>query len=61
MKRKMKQRSIQQHRQQRNIQAKLNKKHCPHGFDIACLICGIGEQNNKRVYHSWSKKTGELA
>ncbi|MBP6114133.1 MAG: hypothetical protein KA474_05315 [Acinetobacter sp.] len=57
----MKQRNIQQHRQQRNIQAMLNKKHCPHGFDIACLICGFGEQNNKRVYHSWSKKTGELA
>ena len=61
MKRKMKQRITQQRRQQRSNASMLKKTNCPHGFDIACLFCGFGEQNNKRVYHSWSKKTGELA
>ncbi|UQS93239.1 hypothetical protein Scipio_00010 [Acinetobacter phage Scipio] len=22
---------------------------CPHGYDIACLICGFGTENGKRV------------
>ncbi|GAA5003436.1 hypothetical protein GCM10023206_07200 [Acinetobacter puyangensis] len=54
MKRKLKQRANQQRRQQRSIQAMMNKTHkthCPHGFDIACLICGFGEQEDKRVWH----------
>ncbi len=24
-------------------------KACPHGYDIACLICGFGTENGKRV------------
>lgn len=24
-------------------------KECPHGYDIACLICGFGTENEKRV------------
>ncbi len=24
-------------------------KECPHGYDIACLICGFGTENGKRV------------
>ena len=61
MKRKMKQRITQQRRQQRSNASMLKKTNCPHGFDIACLICGFGEKDGTRVYHSWSKKTGELA
>lgn len=60
MKRKMRQRVIQQRRQQRNIQAMLSKSHCPHGFDIACLICGFGTVNGERVWHDWTKKKEEV-
>ena len=56
MKRKMKQRIYQHRRQQRNIQAMLKKDKCQHGFDIACLICGFGEVNGERVWHSWTEK-----
>ena len=52
MKRKMRQRVIQQRRQQRNIQAMLSKPHCPHGYDMACLICGFGTVNGERVWHN---------
>jgi len=61
MKRKMKQRVIQQRRLQRNIQAMLSNSHCQHGFDIACLICGFGQKDGKRVWHDWTKKKEEVA
>ncbi|WP_158654364.1 hypothetical protein [Acinetobacter sp. ACNIH2] len=57
----MKQRVIQQRRQQRNIQAMLSNSHCQHGFDIACLICGFGQKDGKRVWHDWTKKKEEVA
>ena len=25
---------------------------CPHGYDVACLICGFGQKNGKMVYHT---------
>lgn len=25
---------------------------CPHGYDVACLICGFGTKGGKRVYHT---------
>lgn len=25
---------------------------CPHGYDSACLICGFGTKDGKRVYHT---------
>ena len=25
---------------------------CAHGYDIACLICGFGRKNGKRVWHN---------
>lgn len=30
-------------------------EYCPHGYDIACLICGFGTKDGKRVWHN--KKT----
>lgn len=26
---------------------------CKHGFDKACLVCGFGEFNGRRVYYDW--------
>lgn len=51
MKRKMKHRIGQQRRHRRNIQAMIKKDKCPHGYDIACLLCGFGEVNGQRVWH----------
>ncbi|MPW44762.1 hypothetical protein [Acinetobacter guerrae] len=56
MKWKMKQRVNQRLRQQRNIQSIIKNSHCPHGYDIACLLCGFGEVDGKRVWHSWAKE-----
>lgn len=33
-------------------------KECPHGYDIACLICGFGTENGKRVDRR--KRAGQL-
>lgn len=61
MKRKMKQRITQQRRQQRSNASMLKKTNCPHGFDIACLICGFGEKDGKRVWHDWTNKEKDVA
>lgn len=29
---------------------------CPHGYDLACLLCGFGTVDDHRVYHSWAKE-----
>ncbi len=29
---------------------------CPHGYDIACLLCGFGTEAGKRIYHQWAKE-----
>lgn len=34
------------------IKAERRIDYCPHGYDIACLICGFGIKNGKRVYHT---------
>lgn len=59
MNRRLKQRSNQQRRQKRNIQETCSNTHCPHGFDVACLLCGFGrdEQGDRR----WAKWTGRGA
>jgi hypothetical protein len=57
----MKQRITQQRRQQRSNASMLKKTNCPHGFDIACLICGFGEEDGKRVWHDWTNKEKDVA
>jgi hypothetical protein len=29
---------------------------CPHGYDVACLLCGFGTENGERVYHNSTKR-----
>lgn len=29
-----------------------NNMHCQHGYDVACLICGFGTVDGKRVWHN---------
>jgi len=29
---------------------------CPHGYDLACLLCGFGTEAGKRIYHQWAKE-----
>lgn len=29
-----------------------NTKLCPHGYDIACLLCGFGNKDGKRVWNN---------
>lgn len=30
------------------------KSKCKHGFDVACLMCGFGEFEGKRVWFDWA-------
>lgn len=60
MKRKMKQRIGQQRRHRRNIQAMIKTDKCPHGYDIACLLCGFGEVDGQRVWHGWVNGGGVI-
>lgn len=30
------------------------KSKCKHGFDVACLMCGFGEFDGKRVWFDWA-------
>lgn len=32
-------------------------KPCPHGYDIACLICGFGTKDGKRVWNNRKTKS----
>lgn len=32
-------------------------EYCPHGYDTACLICGFGQKDGKRVLHNKTPKT----
>ena len=35
----------------RDAIAKHDTEHCQHGYDVACLICGFGTEDGKRVWH----------
>lgn len=55
--RKTKQRINLRARQKRENLAMNRKTSCQHGFDVACLICGFGcDENGKRVWHCCSKE-----
>ena len=36
----------------KKIKLSPSNDYCPHGYDSACLICGFGTKNGKRVWHT---------
>lgn len=36
----------------KKIKLSPSNDYCPHGYDSACLICGFGTKNGKRVWHA---------
>lgn len=35
---------------------RIDNQKCPYGYDVACLLCGFGTEDGKRIYHSWTKE-----